>query len=46
MPAVLHGDALVTEQVALYIYLADLFPEAGLGAWADPIRYVVPICAG
>ena len=30
VPAILHGDALVTEQVAIYIYLADLFPEAGL----------------
>jgi glutathione S-transferase len=30
VPAILHRDALVTEQVAIYIYLADLFPEAGL----------------
>ena len=30
VPAILHGDALVTEQVAIYIYLADLFPQAGL----------------
>ena len=30
VPAILHGDALVTEQAAIYIYLADLFPEAGL----------------
>jgi glutathione S-transferase len=30
VPAILHGDALVTEQVAIYLYLADLFPEAGL----------------
>jgi len=34
VPAVIHGDALITEQVAIYIYLADLFPEAGL---APPI---------
>ena len=34
VPAILHGDALVTEQVAIGIYLADLFPEAGL---APPI---------
>jgi glutathione S-transferase len=34
VPAVTHGDALVTEQVAVYLYLADLFPEAGL---APPI---------
>lgn len=30
VPAILHGDALVTEQVAIGIYLADLFPEAGM----------------
>jgi glutathione S-transferase len=30
VPAILHGDVLVTEQVAVFLYLADLFPEAGL----------------
>ena len=30
VPAFLHGDVLVTEQVAVYLYLADLFPGAGL----------------
>jgi glutathione S-transferase len=30
VPAVRYGDALVTEQGAIFIYLADLFPEAGL----------------
>ena len=30
VPAVLHGDTLITEQVAIGIYLADLFPEAGI----------------
>jgi glutathione S-transferase len=30
VPAILHGDALVTEQVAIFLYLADLFPGAGL----------------
>ena len=45
MPAIRHGEALVTEQVAIYIYLADLFPEAGLTpALDDPSRG--PICAG
>ena len=39
VPAIRHGDALVTEQSALIIYLADLFPEAGLTPGiADPIR--------
>jgi glutathione S-transferase len=30
VPAVLHGEALITEQVAIGMYLADLFPEAGI----------------
>ena len=39
VPAIRHGDALVTEQVAIYIYLADLFPQAGLTpALDDPQR--------
>ncbi|MET0677912.1 MAG: glutathione S-transferase family protein [Bradyrhizobium sp.] len=39
VPAIRHGDALVTEQVAIYIYLADLFPAAGLTpALDDPRR--------
>ena len=39
VPAILHGDALVTEQVAVTIYLADLFPQAGLTpAIGDPRR--------
>lgn len=31
-PALLHGDALVTESAAIALYLTDLLPEAGLGA--------------
>ncbi|ADZ70256.1 glutathione S-transferase family protein [Polymorphum gilvum] len=39
VPAIRHGDALVTEQVAITIYLADLFPQAGLApAIGDPLR--------
>jgi glutathione S-transferase len=39
VPAIRHGDALVTEQVAIFIYLADLFPAAGLApAIDDPQR--------
>jgi glutathione S-transferase len=39
VPAIRHGDALVTEQPAVFIYLADLFPEAGLApAPHDPLR--------
>ena len=39
VPAILHGDVLVTEQVAIGLYLADLFPEAGITpAINDPLR--------
>ena len=39
VPAVLDGDALVTEQAAVFLYLADRFPEAGLApAIGDPLR--------
>ncbi len=39
VPAVMHGDALITEQVAIFLYLADLFPEAGLApSLNDPLR--------
>ena len=39
VPAIRHGDAVVTEQVAVYLYLADLYPEAGLApAIGDPLR--------
>jgi glutathione S-transferase len=39
VPAIRHGDALVTEQVAITIYLADLFPQARLTpALTDPLR--------
>jgi glutathione S-transferase len=30
VPAITHGGALVTEQAAIFIYLADLYPKAGL----------------
>jgi len=30
VPAIVHDGALVTEQGALYAYLADLYPETGL----------------
>lgn len=39
VPAIVHDGALVTEQVAIYIYLADLYPQAGLApALGDPLR--------
>jgi glutathione S-transferase len=39
VPALKHGDALVTEQVAIFLYLGDLFPEAGLTPpIGDPLR--------
>jgi glutathione S-transferase len=39
VPALLRGDALITEQVAVYLYLADLYPKAGLTPrFDDPLR--------
>jgi glutathione S-transferase len=39
VPAIKHGDAVVTEQGAVYTYLADLFPETGLAPpIGDPLR--------
>jgi len=39
VPAIRHRGALVTEQVAIYIYLADAFPKAGLAPGLnDPNR--------
>ncbi|QJD99255.1 glutathione S-transferase family protein [Massilia forsythiae] len=39
VPAILHDGILVTEQPAVFIYLADLYPEAGLApALDDPLR--------
>lgn len=39
VPTLRHGEALITEQAAIYLYLADLFPAAGLApAIGDPLR--------
>lgn len=39
VPAILHGDALVTEQVAIFLYVAGVFPQAGFApALRDPLR--------
>jgi glutathione S-transferase len=39
VPALKHGEAIITEQVAIYIYLADLYPEAGLAPKiGNPLR--------
>jgi glutathione S-transferase len=39
VPAIRDGDALITEQVAVFLYLADLFPKAGLAPpIGDPLR--------
>jgi glutathione S-transferase len=39
VPVVVHEGQVVTEQAAIYIYLADLYPEAGLApAIGDPLR--------
>jgi glutathione S-transferase len=39
VPAIQHGDVLITEQPAVFMYLADLYAEAGLApAIDDPPR--------
>ena len=39
VPTLRHGDALITEQVAVFLYLADLYAEAGLAPpIGDPLR--------
>ncbi len=39
VPAIVHGSTVVTEAAAICLYLADLFPEAGLAPKiADPAR--------
>jgi glutathione S-transferase len=35
VPAILHRGGLVTEQVAIFLYLADLFPQARLAPALD-----------
>ncbi|WP_457323562.1 glutathione S-transferase family protein, partial [Roseateles sp. P5_E11] len=39
VPALLHDGALITEQAAVYLYLAELYPERGLvPPVGDPLR--------
>ncbi|MCC0807985.1 glutathione S-transferase family protein [Methylobacterium sp. W2] len=39
VPAIRHGDAVITEQPAIYLYLADEFAEKGLAPpIGDPLR--------
>jgi len=39
VPAIVHDGVLVTEQPAVFMYLADLYPEAGLAPpIGDPLR--------
>lgn len=39
VPAIVHGDVVVTEAAAICAYLADAFPRAGLAPAADdPLR--------
>jgi glutathione S-transferase len=39
VPAIRHGDALITEQAAVFLYMADLYPEAKLAPpIGDPLR--------
>lgn len=39
VPSLKHGDTLVTESLAIMLYLTDMFPEAGMGpVVGDPLR--------
>ena len=39
VPAIRHGEALVTEQVAIFLFLSDLFPQSSLApSVGDPLR--------
>lgn len=39
VPALMHNGALITEQVAVYLYLADLYADKGLAPqMGDPLR--------
>lgn len=39
VPAIMHGETLVTEQPAIVIYLGDLYPESRLAPqMGDPLR--------
>lgn len=38
LPTLVHGEAVITEQVAIAIYLADRFPAAGLAPAVDDPR--------
>jgi len=39
VPAIRHGDAVVTEQGAIFLHLADLYADRGLApALDDPLR--------
>lgn len=39
VPALRDGDTLITESLAIALYLTDMFPEAGLGpVVGDPLR--------
>jgi glutathione S-transferase len=39
VPAIVHDGALITEQVAIFLYLADLFQKAALApSMGDPLR--------
>jgi glutathione S-transferase len=39
VPALKHGDVIVTEQAAVYMYAAELYPEAKMSpAVGDPLR--------
>ena len=46
VPALKHGDALITEQVAIFTYLANFSPANKLAPPPPPIPCAAPTCAG
>ena len=38
VPALKHGDVVITEAAAICCYLADAFPQAGLNIPVDDLR--------
>ena len=46
VPAIKHGDVVVTEGAAICAYLADAFPQAGLAPCQQPTKRAAHTIAG
>ena len=46
VPALRHGETIITEQVAVYLYLADLYADAGLTPAVEPAARHLPALDG